>query len=94
MPEDPKEIGFLERMLDDYNPQVRSEALTALLERVGRGQIFLPPPGNETNVHSHTFFSFRITVSRNFGSDLEHPLSKAVASTVCRPIKPASSSLE
>ncbi len=55
---DPAALALLQRQLDDFDPRVRKEALAALMEMVGRGEIFLPPPGDETNVHSHTSFSF------------------------------------
>jgi hypothetical protein len=55
---DPKEVGLLERRLDSFDPLERKEALAALVALAARGEIFLPPPGNETNVHGHTFFSF------------------------------------
>ncbi len=53
-----KFLATLEAQLDDFDPQVRREALTELVAAVGRGEIFVPPPDCETNLHCHTFFSF------------------------------------
>jgi hypothetical protein len=48
----------LERALDDCDPDRRREALDALWRSVGRGEVALPEPGGDVNLHAHTFFSF------------------------------------
>ena len=55
---DAQRIAFLEEMLDDLDPAVRAAAREALAAHVREGEVFVPPPTDETNVHSHTFFSF------------------------------------
>lgn len=54
----PTEIETLEQQLDDFDPTTRREALDALIAQAERGDISLPAPGNEVNVHTHTFFSY------------------------------------
>ena len=48
----------LERQLDDFDRSRRSEALTLLWQDAERGEIALPAPGIEVNLHAHTFFSY------------------------------------
>jgi len=54
----PADIDSLEEQLDDFDPVTRHKALDALLDLVEQGEIPLPAPGNEINVHVHTFFSY------------------------------------
>lgn len=51
-------LDTLEQQLDDFDPQVRREALEQLVARVREGAITLPEPGTAVNLHCHTFFSF------------------------------------
>jgi hypothetical protein len=48
----------LERQLDDFDRNRRSEALTHLWRAAELGEIALPEPGVEVNLHAHTFFSY------------------------------------
>ncbi len=48
----------LERELDDFDRGRRSEALTHLWRAAELGEIALPVPGVEVNLHAHTFFSY------------------------------------
>jgi len=48
----------LERKLDSFNSAERKEALSALCEKVRTGEITLPKPGMDVNLHCHTFFSY------------------------------------
>ena len=48
----------LERQLDDFDRNRRSEALTLLWRAVERGEDALPEPGADVNLHAHTFFSY------------------------------------
>ena len=48
----------LEASLDDFNADVRRQALVALLERAKTGEVKLPLRGESFNMHCHTFFSF------------------------------------
>jgi len=48
----------LEAHLNDFNPARRREALEALIERVQRGDIEVPPARRIINIHAHTFFSY------------------------------------
>ena len=48
----------LERQLDDFDRGRRSEALTQLWRAAERGEIALPEPGADVNLHAHTFFSY------------------------------------
>ena len=48
-------IEQLERQLDSFDPRERRQALVALMRE---GEIMLPKPGTDVNVHSHTFFSY------------------------------------
>ena len=45
-------------MLDSFDPQKRSEALRLLSEKIKSGQISLPEPTSDVNLHCHTFFSY------------------------------------
>ncbi len=47
-----------ERQLDDFDRGQRSEALTLLWRAAERGEIALPEPGRDVNLHAHTFFSY------------------------------------
>jgi len=51
-------IAALEAQLDAFDPDARGEALAALTGMARAGLIAAPPAGEETNVHSHTFFSY------------------------------------
>jgi len=51
-------IEAIERKLDSFNPAERKESLLALCERVKAGNINLPSPGTDVNLHCHTFFSY------------------------------------
>jgi hypothetical protein len=48
----------LERELDDFDRNRRSEALTYLWRAAEHGEIALAEPGVEVNLHAHTFFSY------------------------------------
>jgi hypothetical protein len=48
----------LERQLDDFDRSRRSEALTRLWRAAEGGEIALPAPGADVNLHAHTFFSY------------------------------------
>jgi len=51
-------IGELENRLNNFDSEVRMEALSGLVEMVQRGEISLPPAKPEVNIHIHSFFSF------------------------------------
>ncbi len=51
-------IEKLEHELDSFDPYQRKNALSALCEKVEAGQINLPEPGTDVNIHCHTFFSY------------------------------------
>ena len=51
-------IEAIERNLDSFNPAERKESLLALCEKVKAGDIVLPAPGTDVNLHCHTFFSY------------------------------------
>ncbi len=51
-------IEQLEQRLDSFNPRQRREALEQLCRMVSRGEIELPRPGTDVNLHCHTFFSY------------------------------------
>ncbi len=55
---DSTRLAALEAQLDTFDAQARAAALEELAGMARRGSIVAPPAGNETNVHSHTFFSF------------------------------------
>jgi hypothetical protein len=48
----------LERQLDDFDRGRRLEALRLLWRAAEIGEIALPEPGLEVNLHAHTFFSY------------------------------------
>ena len=48
----------LEQQLDSYDPKERRQALVALCRQVEAGQLTLPKPGTDVNLHAHTFFSY------------------------------------
>jgi hypothetical protein len=51
-------VEQLEKNLNDFDPQVRSDALQALVKLAEQGDIELPEPSEIANMHCHTFFSF------------------------------------
>jgi hypothetical protein len=51
-------IEELEQKLDSFDSEERKEALLALCEKVRAGEIALPEPGTDVNLHCHTFFSY------------------------------------
>ena len=51
-------IEEIEQKLDSFNPVERKDALLTLCEQVRAGQIELPEPGTDVNLHCHTFFSY------------------------------------
>jgi hypothetical protein len=51
-------VDQLEERLDSLNPRQRREALEQLCEKVEQGEVKLPPPGTDVNLHCHTFFSY------------------------------------
>ena len=51
-------IEELEQKLDSFDSAERKEALLALCEKVRSGEIALPKPGKDVNLHCHTFFSY------------------------------------
>lgn len=51
-------IDILEEKLDSFNAGERKQALSELCEMVKAGQITLPEPGTDVNLHCHTFFSY------------------------------------
>src|SRR5512135_1929641 len=48
----------LEQQLDSFNELERRQALLALWRQVEAGEITLPTPGTDVNLHAHTFFSY------------------------------------
>ncbi|MBU6411639.1 MAG: hypothetical protein KGR98_14740 [Verrucomicrobia bacterium] len=51
-------VAELEAQLDSFDSALRNEALARLWDLVQTGQIQLPAPGTDVNLHSHTFFSY------------------------------------
>ncbi len=51
-------ISELEEALNDFDAATRQSALRELARRVESGQVQVPPPKKEVNLHYHTFFSF------------------------------------
>ncbi len=51
-------IESLEKQLDSFDAGLRRQALEALCRLVQQGDLRLPPPGREVNLHAHTFFSY------------------------------------
>jgi hypothetical protein len=49
---------LLEQQLDSFDAAERRKALLDLCEQVKAGQIVLPKPGPDVNLHAHTFFSY------------------------------------
>ena len=54
----PDSIDQLEKKLDSFNADERSEALQTLCEMARAGKIMLPASAAATNMHCHTFFSY------------------------------------
>jgi len=52
------QVKALETKLNDFDLNVRTQALTQLLEMADRGEIDLPPVDDVANMHAHTFFSY------------------------------------
>jgi hypothetical protein len=48
----------LEQQLDSFDPAQRRHAFLALCEQAKTGQIALPQPGTDVNLHAHSFFSY------------------------------------
>jgi hypothetical protein len=48
----------LEQQLDSFDAAERRQALSALWQQVESGQVALPAPGTDVNLHAHTFFSY------------------------------------
>jgi len=51
-------IEKLELDLDSFDADLRKNALLTLWEKAQAGQIELPPPRTDVNIHCHTFFSY------------------------------------
>ena len=51
-------VQTLEAKLNDFDRDVRTQALNQLLAMADRGEIDLPPAGEIANMHVHTFFSY------------------------------------
>ncbi|UCE48775.1 MAG: hypothetical protein JSW47_01240, partial [Phycisphaerales bacterium] len=51
-------VEELERKLDSFDGDQRRAALVELCDRVAAGQVHLPEPGTDINIHCHTFFSY------------------------------------
>jgi hypothetical protein len=51
-------LAELERRLSDFNAAIRREALEELADSAGAGDVELPEPGANVNMHFHTFFSY------------------------------------
>ncbi|HUW18787.1 MAG TPA: hypothetical protein VMW16_05755 [Sedimentisphaerales bacterium] len=51
-------IEELEDKLDSFDCAQRKEALSALSEKAESGEVSLPQPGTDVNLHCHTFFSY------------------------------------
>lgn len=51
-------IEELEQKLDSFDSAERTAALLALCEKVDAGELTLPEPGTDVNLHCHTFFSY------------------------------------
>lgn len=54
----PGSIEDLESRLDSFDPSERKDTLNLLCQMVRTGDIRLPEPGTDVNVHCHTFFSY------------------------------------
>ena len=53
-----RDIKELEKLLDSFNPEERYDALTEIAEALADGEITVPDPKPENNLHYHTFFSY------------------------------------
>ena len=53
-----RSCALLEEQLDSFDADIRCEALTELARRIGSGDVSVPAPRPEVNLHFHTFFSF------------------------------------
>ncbi|BER92391.1 MAG: hypothetical protein PWP60_916 [Candidatus Atribacteria bacterium] len=53
-----QKLEELERLLDDFNPEVRRSAFLKICDMEKRGEITFQPPLPIFNLHFHTFFSF------------------------------------
>jgi len=51
-------IEELEQKLDSFDSAERKQALSVLCEKVRSGEIALPKPGTDVNLHCHTLFSY------------------------------------
>ncbi len=51
-------VELLENRLNSFDANARADALYVLAARAESGEIPLPSPRNEVNLHFHTFFSF------------------------------------
>ena len=51
-------IEELEARLDSFEPKQRREAIEKICGKVERGEIVLPQPGQDVNLHCHSFFSY------------------------------------
>ena len=51
-------IRELEHKLDSFDSAERKEALLVLCEKIKAGELTLPEPGGDVNLHCHTFFSY------------------------------------
>ena len=52
------DIARLEAELDSFDPAVRRAGREALEAAVARGEVVLPHPGTDLNIHCHSFFSY------------------------------------
>lgn len=52
------DLAAIDNELNDFDPEVRAEALCSLAARMEAGQVRLPPVKSEVNLHFHTFFSY------------------------------------
>jgi hypothetical protein len=53
-----EQIAKLETKLNDFDPAIRTEALTELAALIRKGKVELPSETQVVNMHCHTFFSF------------------------------------
>jgi len=54
----PDDIAALEKRLDDFDREVRRDAVREIARRLDAGQLPVAPLTGAVNVHFHTFFSF------------------------------------
>jgi len=52
------DIASLEHQLNDFDPDVRRDALNGIASALAEGAVSASPPTGDINVHLHTFFSF------------------------------------